>query len=145
MTVFPSFCDFAVDCKKGGRMKAINIVKMAVPYISQTLEDSEDLIVLARPMLNVALQEVLPVENGIRKAEGKEELEEAPYLEKEDLSEDVPYAPMLVRRALPYWLAYRFLLDDDQDARAQLYYNEYVNALNEARKMSPEEVVDVYA
>jgi hypothetical protein len=134
-----------LTAKKGGQVKAINIVEMAVPYISQTLEDSEDLIALARPMLNVALQEVLPVENGIRKAEGKEELEEAPYLEKEDLSEDVPYAPMLVRRALPYWLAYRFLMDDDQDARAQLYYNEYVNALGEAQKMTPGEVEDVYA
>ena len=80
-----------------------------------------------------------------KKAEGKEELKEAPYLEKEDLSEDVPYAPMLVRRALPYWLAYRFLMDDDQDARAQLYYNEYVNALGEAQKMTPGEVEDVYA
>jgi hypothetical protein len=134
-----------LPAKKGGQVKAINIVEMAVPYISQTLEDSEDLITLARPMLNTALQEVLEVENGIRKTEGKEELAEAPYLEKEDLSEDVPYSPALVRRALPYWLAYRFLLDDDQDARAQLYYNEYVNALNEARKMTQGEVEDVYA
>ena len=126
-------------------MKAVNIVEMAVPYVSQTLEDSEDLIALARPMLNTALQEVLETENGIRRVEGREKLAEAPYLVKDDLSEDVPYSPVLVRRALPYWLAYRFLLDDDQDARAQLYYNEYVNALNEARKMSPEEVVDVYA
>ena len=126
-------------------MKAVNIVEMAVPYVSQTIEDSEDLIALARPMLNTALQEVLETENGIRRVEGREELAEAPYLVEDDLSEDVPYSPVLVRRALPYWLAYRFLLDDDQDARAQLYYNEYVNALNEARKMSPEEVVDVYA
>lgn len=126
-------------------MKAINIVELAVPYIGQTLEDSEDLIELARPMLNTALQEVLGTENSIRKQAGREELAEAPYLEKTDLSEDVPYDPALTRRALPYWLAYRFLLEDDQGARAQLYYNEYVNAVKEAQKMISTEVEDVYA
>ena len=70
-------------------MKAVNIVEMAVPYVSQTLEDSEDLIALARPMLNTALQEVLETENGIRRVEGREELAEAPYLVEDDLSEDV--------------------------------------------------------
>ena len=124
-------------------MKAQNIVELAVPYVGQTLEESEDLLTLARPMLNVALQEVLPTENSIREAEGKELLAEAPYLES--LAEDVPYAPTIVRRALPYWLAYRFLLEDDQGARAQLYYNEYISALREARKMMPGEVTDVYA
>jgi hypothetical protein len=37
------------------------------------------------------------------------------------------------------------LLEDDQGARAQLYYNEYVSALREARKLITGEVVDVYA
>lgn len=124
-------------------MKAQNIVELAVPYVGQTMEESEDLQELALPMLNVALQEVLPTENSIREAKGKELLDEAPYLES--LAEDVPYAPTIVRRALPYWLAYRFLLEDDQGARAQLYYNEYISALREARKMIPEEVTDVYA
>lgn len=126
-------------------MKALDIFALAVPYVSQTVDESEDLQRLALPMLNVALQEVLEVENSIRRAKGKEELEEAPYLVDEDLEEDVPYAPELTRRAIPYWLAYRFLQDDDQDARAQLYYNEYVNALAEGRRMTAGEVEDVYA
>lgn len=124
-------------------MKAQNIVELAVPYVGQTMEESEDLQELALPMLNVALQEVLPTENSIREAKGKELLDEAPYLES--LAEDVPYAPTIVRRALPYWLAYRFLLEDDKGARAQLYYNEYISALKEARKLITGEVVDVYA
>ena len=124
-------------------MKAQNIVELAVPYVGQTMEESEDLMELARPMLNVALQEVLPTENSIREAEGKELLAEAPYLES--LAEDVPYAPTIVRRALPYWLAYRFIQDDDLDGRASYYYNEYINALREAQKLVPESVVDVYA
>ena len=124
-------------------MKAQNIVELAVPYVGQTMEESEDLQELALPMLNVALQEVLPTENSIREAKGKELLAEAPYLES--LAEDVPYAPTIVRRALPYWLAYRFLLEDDKGARAQLYYNEYISALKEAQKLITGEVVDVYA
>lgn len=124
-------------------MKAKNIVALALPYVGQTPEDSEDLLALALPMMNLALQEVLEVENGIRRYEKREELNEAPWLD--DLETEVPYAAALTRRALPYWLAYRFLQDDDLDGRASYYYHEYINALREAQKLVPESVVDVYA
>lgn len=124
-------------------MKALQIVEMALPYVGQQPEDSEDLLALALPMMNTALQELLAVENSIRRYRGKEELDEAPWLDAWE--DDVPYEPALTRRALPYWLAYRFLQDDDLDARASYYYNEYVNALNEAQKLHGESVVDAYA
>ena len=124
-------------------MTAKNIMTLALPYVGQTPEDSEDLQALALPMLNLALQEMLEHENSIRRLKKKEELEEAPWLDT--LEQEVPYDAALTRRALPYWLAYRFLQDDDQDARALYYYNEYTNALDEAQKIVPESVVDVYA
>ncbi len=123
-------------------MKAESIVEMALPYVSQVLDDSEDLLILARPMLNVALQEVLEVENCVRRSGGREELASAPWVET--LEQDIPYCDGLTRRALPYWLAYRFLQDDDQDGRALYYYNEYVNALSEVQRAELESVVDVY-
>lgn len=124
-------------------MTAREIVAMAVSFVGQTVEESGDLVQLSVGWLNVALQEVLPTENGIRRNKRREELAAAPLVT--DMDTVIDYDDVLCRQALPYYLACCYLQDDDQDARAVTYYNRYVDALSLGRRMTSESVVDFYA
>ena len=126
-------------------MTANDIFKTACSYLSQTVEDSEDLAGLAPVWLSALLAESLPWENALRQYQGLPALAAAPVVES--LDQTLDWRPALVRVALPYGLAAQRYLeeDDDYSARAQDMRGRYVNALAEALRLRPGEVRDVYA
>ena len=86
-------------------LTAMEIFTTACSYISQTVEDSEDIIGFAPAWLNVLLAECLETENTLRRMDGQAELEEAPRVSGETMSMEIPYHEALTRIALPYGLA----------------------------------------
>lgn len=86
-------------------LTAMEIFTTACSYISQTVEDSEDITGFAPAWLNVLLAECLETENTLRRMDGQAELEEAPRVSGETMSMEIPYHDALTRIALPYGLA----------------------------------------
>lgn len=94
---------------------------------------------------NLLLAESLPYENSIRgwAADAtKPVLLVAPTLTA--LTDIIPYSDTIVRVALPYGLASYFFQDDDNDYRTSMYRNQYINALNDAKKAIVADIEDVY-
>ncbi len=79
------------------------------------------------PFLNILLQEALPVENSIRKAEGAELLGCAPLLSS--LDEEIPYHDSILRTALPYGLAWQYRVEAMDNYWAAVYRNLFETAL----------------
>ncbi|MEG2931792.1 MAG: hypothetical protein RR825_08385, partial [Ruthenibacterium sp.] len=128
---------------KGVRtVTAMEIFKTAAAYLSQSVEDSEDLAPFVLPWLNVLLAESLPTENGMREAEGEIALAKAPVLLT--LNDTIPYHDEIACIALAYGLASDFCRDDDNDYRVSDFRARYVNALNEATRGTQNLVRDVY-
>lgn len=80
------------------------------------------------PFLNILLQEALPVENGLREAEGAEKLGQAPLLQS--LEEDIPYHDRLLRVAIPYGLAWQYRQEAMDNYWATIYRNLFTEALD---------------
>ena len=108
----------------------MEIFTTACSYISQTVEDSEDIIGFAPAWLNVLLAECL---------------EEAPRVSGETMSMEIPYHEALTRIALPYGLASDVYRDADDNYRVKKFRDLYIAALEEAVRGEGETVVDVYA
>lgn len=122
-------------------MTGQDILSTALAFVSEKIEGS-DYKDYALPWLNLLLQECLATENSIRRAEEREVLAEAPYLSA--LTETVPYHDSITRTALPYGIVSYIYTNEDYDARAQDARNKYVNALNEAARLTAKPIVDVY-
>ena len=94
------------------------------------------------PLLNLLLQECLETENSIRRHEGRALLAAAQKIET--LDETITYADAITRVALPYGVAAQFFQEAMDNFQAENYRAKYVSALNDARKLSFEPIVDVY-
>lgn len=126
-------------------LTAMEIFTTACSYISQTVEDSEDIIGFAPAWLNVLLAECLETENTLRRMDGQAELEEAPRVSGETMSMEIPYHDALTRIALPYGLASDVYRDADDNYRVKKFRDLYIAALEEAVRGEGETVVDAYA
>ncbi len=94
------------------------------------------------PFLNLLLQECLETENSIRRHEGRALLAAAQKIAS--LDETIDYADAITRVALPYGVAAQFFQEAMDNFQAENYRAKYVSALNDARKLSFEPIVDVY-
>lgn len=124
-------------------MTATEVFALAAGYLTQSVEDSEDLAPFVPGWLNVLLAECLPTENQLRRFEGQDELPAAPRVTAETMGAPLPYHEDILRTALPYGLASDFYRDDDnyycQDFRAR-----YIAALGDVLRTRGEAVRDVY-
>ena len=125
-------------------MTGNDIFATAAAYLSQSVEDSEDLAPFVPLWLNVLLAECLPYENMLRTQQGMEPLAEAPRLTQDAMDADIPYREVILRTALPYGLASEFWRDDDNDYRTQDFRAKYISALADLQKATPEPIADVY-
>lgn len=123
-------------------LTALEIFTTACSYISQTVEDSEDIIGFAPAWLNVLLAECLETENTLRRMDGQAELEEAPRVSGETMNMEIPYHDALTRIALPYGLASEVYRDADDNYRVKKFRDLYIAALEEAVRGEAETVVD---
>lgn len=126
-------------------MTAAEIFKTACSYLSQTVEESDDVAGFAPGWLNVLLAESFETENALRRADGMPELAEVPFIRTETMQKEIPYHDVLTRIALPYGLASDLERDAEDDYRVNLFRNMYVVALEEAARCVPEPVEDMYA
>lgn len=81
-------------------------------------------------------------ENSIRRHEGRALLAAAQKIAS--LDETIDYADAITRVALPYGVAAQFFQEAMDNFQAENYRAKYVSALNDARKLSFEPIVDVY-
>lgn len=120
------------------------ICTLALAMLSQTPEESEDLMALSPAWLTVLCAECLDTENSIRRQKGAEPLAAAPVITAEEMDKPLDMAEAICRIALPYGLAACYYADDDNDYRAADYRARFVGALAEATRMKSEEIKDVY-
>lgn len=92
--------------------------------------------------LNLLLEESLPYENSIRRAEGEEELGQSPKLTS--LIEEIPYHDAIAKVALPYGIAAFCWVDDDRMNESELFRAKYLSALQDAAKLTEEPIADCY-
>lgn len=126
-------------------LTATDIFKTACGYLSQTVEESDDVAGFAPGWLNVLLAESFEAENALRRADGMPQLSEVPFVSIDTMQKEIPYHDILTRIALPYGLASDLERDAEDDYRVNLFRNLYIAALEEAARCVPEPVEDAYA
>lgn len=82
--------------------------------------------------LNTVLQELLPLENNLREAEGMELLPAAPIIQSLDV--EIPYRDSITRGCIPYALAALYQQDELDNYQAERYHNLYLMACENAKK-----------
>ena len=123
-------------------MTANEVHEAALALLFENRATAGDYNTFALPLFNLLLPELLETENGLRRAAGREELEQAPLLGS--LEEQIPYDERLLRGALPYGLAAKLVYDDGDMGKVGYFPQLYVNAVNSFAQLIPEQVVDVY-
>lgn len=123
-------------------MTGLEIYKAASAYLYERDNEDEESKEFSVPFLNTLLMEALPYENSIRLNKNVEELETAPLIT--DLSEDIDYHDSITRIALPYGLAALFFAENLDNYRGNLYRAQYLSALGDAVRITPNVVIDVY-
>jgi len=124
-------------------LTAQDVYTIALSFLSESTQETNDVGQFALGWLNLLLQEALPYENAWRQANGRKVLEKAPLLTS--FRDELPFYDGITRVALPYGLASYFFMDDDNDYRAQDFRGRYVNALWEALPYPQSSVEDVYS
>ncbi|MDO5602817.1 MAG: hypothetical protein Q4G07_08615 [Oscillospiraceae bacterium] len=125
-------------------MTARQICRLAMGILSQTEEESEELMEFSPGWLTILCAESLGTENRIRRQRGEPVLNAPPLIGKADMDKELGYSEELCRIALAYGMAAFYYADDDNDYRAADYRARYVNALQEAEKAGFENIEDVY-
>lgn len=123
-------------------MKADDILTSAMALMFEERQRNPDYVKYAPQYINMLLPETLGVNNQLRKIKGKEPMEAPPIIST--LEDDVDYEDELTRTALPWGLA-AWLLMGDEEGRYPDYMTMYVQKVNEATRVVPELVKDVYA
>lgn len=122
-------------------MTVAQVYKAGLSLIQQPVIDNKDFEQFAVDWINVALADAFEVENSIRQYDGETPLSEPPELAQ--LSDEVPYNWKITRLAFPKKIASLALYDEDNDGAAN-FTSEYYSALNDAAKLIPTVVSDVY-
>lgn len=123
-------------------MTAQDIYTLASALIFERPGADEDFEHFFLAFINILLPECLEAENCIRLSEGRETLDEAPFVMRMD--EDIPFSSLITRTALPYGVVSHYYQDDMDNYKADVYRARYISALTEASKAVPTSIVDVY-
>lgn len=94
------------------------------------------------PILNAVLNECLPVENGLRLRDGREELTVAPFLHS--LEERVDYHRDLIQNVIPYGVGTLLFLGDDENVKATYFSSRYDENRQRFGAVTYVETEDVY-
>lgn len=97
----------------------------------------------ALPLINMLLAEITPANNILRAARGKAPAD-AP-LQVGSLDAALPCEPEFSAAALPFGLCARWLMDDDDLAKAAWFQNQFVQAAEDAAGTVAQPVADYYA
>lgn len=124
-------------------MTVREIYRTALALLFETEASAPDYGEEAPVILNVLLPEVLGVNNQVRAWKGLGPLKDCPVVTS--LEQEVPLEPELCRAALPYGLAANLLLGDEEEARSVNYFAKYAEAVNQAVRLCPEKIRDVYS
>ena len=122
-------------------MLADDILTNAMALMFEERQRNPDYVKYAPQYINMLLPETLGVNNELRKIKGKEPMEAPPIITS--LEDDVDYEDELTRTALPWGLA-AWLLMGDEEGRYPDYMTMYVQKVNEATRLTPELIEDVY-
>lgn len=102
----------------------------------------EDYEAFSRPLLNLLLIETKKLNDHLRDARGMEPLKDFAALDSMD--DEIPYEPDFTGGALPYGLAAKLLIADDESDRGQDYLILFTDAVNLILSSAPHPVADVY-
>ena len=123
-------------------MTGLEIYKAASAYLYERDNEDEESKEFSVPFLNTLLMEALPYENSIRRSKDMTELETAPTIIS--LNDTIDYHDSITRIALPYGLAALFFAENLDNYRGNLYRAQYLSALGDAVRITPNVVIDVY-
>ncbi|WP_101908872.1 hypothetical protein [Marasmitruncus massiliensis] len=124
-------------------MTAKEVYSAALTLLLETEQTAGDYDNFAIPFLNILLPETFKTNNLLREIREKEPLTEIPKVE--NLTDDIPYEPELLRTAIPYGLAAKLVYDDNDMSKVSYFSSMYESAVNSFSEMLPQEVEDVYA
>ena len=91
--------------------------------------------------INLLLANVFDINNTIRVKNGKEPLEEIPFVSNDD--DVIPYEEITLREILPWGLAAQFSVDDDLN-KYTIYNTNFVNACFKHERAVVTDIGDVY-
>lgn len=115
----------------GTPMTVRQVYAIAAAFIGDREGDDNDERDFSPIYMNVLLQEALPAENSIRKANGSAELTIAPT---PGIDDAIPYSDKIVRGALPYGLAWQYHQDAGNLGLASQYRNMFIEGVENAKK-----------
>lgn len=115
----------------GTPMTVRDVYAIAAAFIGDREDDDNDERDFAPIYMKVLLQEALPAENSIRKANGSAELTIAPT---PGIDDTIPYSDKIVRGALPYGLAWQYHQDAGNLGLASQYRNMFIEGVENAKK-----------
>lgn len=108
------------------------------PKSSETDYDTDVVV----GQINVMMPEIHEVNQALRKKAGEVMLTEIPSIQS--LEEDIPLAPVLARTVIPYGLAAKLLINDDELSKAAYYNGMFTNTLNQFDSAELDMMVDLY-
>ena len=113
-------------------MKGTAIYAMASAQLFDAAKTTDKEVNYVIQFLNQMIVEAFPIENSIRRAEGREGLTTPPLIK--DATDDIPYSDSIVRVAFPEGLAARLWKEELDEYTAQTCEMKYRQALNDAQK-----------
>lgn len=123
-------------------MTAQKLLDNALALILTSSAITPEYSACAVPLMNQILAEMAPYDNMIRAEHG---------LPRQDgmfilgLGDELPCQDRLASAAMPYGLAAKLLIDDDELAKAAFFHNQYISACEMAAGWQAAPVKDCYA
>lgn len=108
------------------------------PKSSETDYDTDVVV----GQINVMMPEIHEINQSLRKKAGEVILTEIPSIQS--LEEDIPLVPVLARTVVPYGLAAKLLINDDELSKAAYYNGMYTNTMNQFDVAELDMMVDLY-
>lgn len=121
-------------------MTAENLFYSALALLQEDAERYEEYYL---SVLNTLLSETYEINQHLRRSKGLNVLKDIPVLDMD--GDEIPYEEELVRSALPYGLASRISLDDNDVSKCQFLHNVYAININALNKGYATAVADCYA
>lgn len=109
-------------------MTGQELLKIAYDEIGTTPGDETEFTPLAVGIINVLLNETFHVNNNLRLSKGLEELTAPQVIEA--LGEALTYEHELLYSCLPYGIAEKYAMYDDNPVNTGYYNSKYVNGVN---------------
>lgn len=124
-------------------MTGQDLIILAISLFGETKDSVSEYTSNAVSYINILLSEAFNVNNSIRKSKKLDVLSSAPVIAS--IADSITYENELLYQCLPYGLAAKYILEDNDYAKYNAFTQMYTQALNSCQKAEQTPIVDVYS